>query len=365
MRRLPALCGALVALLACGTPATPPAGNGGAAPSSSGGVAPAAPGGAVSAPAAAATVPPRERVTILYPNQGGNQTATWLAKEAGLYDKYGLDADVEFIEGSPTVMQAVTAGNGQFAVVGTTASITAAFRGLDAVLIATAQPGLLYTLWSSSVRQVSDLRGKRVATGRINTDPDFALRLLLDKLGLGYNQDVMAVHVDAGGESGRIAVVQAGGADAVMLTTGNSGMMRRLGFAPLVDMVSEQIPYEAATVATTRSFAASKPQVVRGFTRAFTEAIALAKHDRAAVMDLYKQYARLDDAEVAGEWYDEYVQRVFPRAPYVSEAGVQTVLDLLAQTEPQAAEVKPEQFIDNRYVRELEDSGFIRQLYPN
>jgi ABC-type nitrate/sulfonate/bicarbonate transport system substrate-binding protein len=304
-------------------------------------------------------------VTILYPNQGGNQTATWLAKEAGLYDKHGLDADVEFIEGSPTVMQAVTAGNAQFAVVGTTASISAAFRGLDAMLIATAQPGLLYKLWSSSVRQVSDLRGKRIATGRINTDPDFALRLLLDKLGLGYNQDVTVVHVDAGGESARIAAAQGGSADAVMLSTGNSGLMTRLGFAPLVDMVAERIPYEAATVVTTRSFAANKPHAVRAFARAFTEAIALAKRDRAAVIELYKTYARLDDAEIAGEWYDEYVQRVFPRVPYVSEAGVQTVLDLLAQTEPQAAEVKPEQFIDNSYLRELEDAGFIRQLYPN
>src|SRR5581483_2576212 len=258
-----------------------------------------------------------------------------------------------------------TAGNGQFDVGGTTASISAAFRGLDAVLIATAQPGLLYTLWSSTITQVSDLRGKRVATGRINTDPDFALQLLLDKLGLRYNQDVTAVHVDAGGERGRIAAVQGGSADAVMLTTGNGGLMRRLGFAPLVDMVSERIPYEAATVVTTRSFATGKPHAVRAFTRAFVEAIALAKRDRAAVMDLYRKYARLDDTEVMGEWYDEYVERVFPRAPYVSEAGVQTVLNLLAQAEPQAAEVKPEQFIDNQYVRELDESGFIRQLYPN
>jgi NitT/TauT family transport system substrate-binding protein len=354
MRRLPVLCAAITAILACASPAAQPA------PSSA-----PAPGAASSVPSVSATAPPRERVTILYPNQGGNQTATWLAKEAGLYEKYGLDADVEFIEGSPTVMQAVTAGNAQLAVVGTTASISAAFRGLDAVLIATAQPGLLYKLWSSSVRQVNDLRGKRVATGRINTDPDFALRLLLDKLGLVYNQDVTVVHVDAGGESARIAAAQGGSADAVMLTTGNSGLMTRLGFVPLVDMVSERIPYEAATVATTRSFATSKPHAVRAFARAFTEAIALAKRDRAMVMDLYKQFARLDDAEIAGEWYDEYVQRVFPRVPYVSEAGVQTVLDLLAQTEPQAAEVKPEQYIDNSYLKEMEDSGFVRQLYPN
>jgi hypothetical protein len=80
-------------------------------------------------------------------------------------------------------------------------------------------------------------------------------------------------------------------------------------------------------------------------------------------MEVYRQYARLDDPAVADEWYDVYVDKVFPRAPYVSAAGVQTVLDLLAQTEPQAASATPEQYIDNRYVRELEDAGFIEQLY--
>ncbi len=354
MRHLLGIALALVATFACAGPAASPPGGAGqaAAPAAASNAAPTQP-------------PPRERVTIIYPNQGGNQTATWLAKDAGLYDKYGLDADVQFIEGSPTVMQAVTAGNGQFAVVGTTASISAAFRGLDAALIATAQPGLLYTLWSSTITQVADLRGKRVATGRVNTDPDFALRLLLDHLGLRYNQDVTALHVDAGGEPARIAVVQGGSADAVMLSTGNAGLMRRLGFSPLVDLISEHIPYEAATVATTRSFIARKPHAVEGFVRAFTEAIALAKHDRAAALDVYRKYAKLDDEEVAGEWYEAYVEKALPRAPYVSEAGVQTVLDLLAQDEPQAATVKPAQFIDNSYVRALEDSGFIAQLYAD
>jgi NitT/TauT family transport system substrate-binding protein len=341
----------LLTLVACGAPAPAARDGSGAAPAqpASGGAAP--------------TAPPRERVTILYPNQGGNQTATWLAQEAGLYSKYGLDAQVEFIEGSPTVMQAVTAGNAQFAVVGTTASISAAFRGLDAVLIATAQPGLLYTLWTNGITRVEDLRGKRIATGRINTDPDFALRLALERAGLRYNEDVTVVHVDAGGENARIAAVQGGSAEAVILAPGSASVVRGLGYHPLIDLVAEQIPYEAATVVTTRSFAASKPHAVRAFVRAFTEAIALAKQDRERAIELYRKYARLENPDIAAEWYREYVERIFPQAPYVSEAGVQTVLDLLARTEPQAASVKPSDFIDNRYVRELDESGFIRQLY--
>ncbi len=355
MKRLTSLILAFGVLLGCASPAGPAQ------------EASAVSAGAASAPAETtlppATQAPRERVTILYPNQGGNQTATWLAQEAGLYQKHGLDAAVEFIEGSPTVMQALTAGNAQLAVVGTTASISAGFRGLDVVLIATAQPGLLYTLWTNGIGRVEDLRGKRIASGRINTDPDFALRLLLDRVSLRYNEDVAVVHVDAGGEPARIAAVQGGSADALMLSQGNSARVRQLGYLPLVDLVAERIPYEAATVVTTRAYATSKPHAVRAFVRAFVEAIALAKRDRPRVMEVYRQYARLDDPAVADEWYDVYVDKVFPRAPYVSAAGVQTVLDLLAQTEPQAASATPEQYIDNRYVRELEDSGFIEQLY--
>ncbi|HZU04722.1 MAG TPA: ABC transporter substrate-binding protein [Chloroflexota bacterium] len=334
MWRVIGLVSLLLAGVACAAPAAPP---------------PSAAPAAVPTPSAV----PRERVTVLYPNQGANQTATWLAQEAGLYAKHGLEVDLQFLEGSPSVMQAMAAGNAQFAVVGTTASISAGLRGLDVVLIATAQPGLIYTLWTNGITRVQDLPGKRIATGRINTDPDFALRLLLDRLNLRYNEDVTVVHVDAGGEVARIAAVQAGGADALMLTAGYGPRVRQLGYIPLIDLTAERIPYEAATVVTTRTFAASKPHAVRGFVQAFIEAIALAKRERPLVLELYRKYARLDDPEIAAEWYEAYVERVFPDAPFVSEAGIQTVLDLLARTEPQLANVRPADYIDNRYVEEV------------
>ena len=82
------------------------------------------------------------------------------------------------------------------------------------------------------------------------------------------------------------------------------------------------------------------------------------------MLAIYKQYASLDGDDIASEWYDAYVQQVFPQVPYVSEGGVQIVLDMLARTDPLAPEgMRPEQFIENRYVRELDESGFIRQLY--
>ena len=346
---------AFVALAACASPT---------APSQGGRVsdtAPAASGGARTAPASEA--PPRERVTLLYPSQGGNHAALWMAEEHGLFTRNGLDLALEFIEGSPRVMQAMVAGNGQIAHVGTSASISAAFRGLDAVLIGTLQPRLIFTLWTNGITRTEDLPGKRIATGRINTDPDFALRVILMRLNLRYNEDVAVVHVDAGGDPARVATVQANGADGLVIGAGLSSRLRQFGYTPLVDLISENIPYEAATIATTRDFVANKPHAARGFMRALTEGIAMAKQDRAATLEVYRERGRVDDVEVLNEWYETYVERVYPKVPYVSEAGVRTVLDLLAITEPQAATVRPEDYIDNRFVREMDESGFIQQLY--
>lgn len=62
-------------------------------------------------------------------------------------------------------------------------------------------------------------------------------------------------------------------------------------------------------------------------------------------------------------WAQIHVERVIPRVPYVSEAGLQTVLDFIKKRNPHVANAKVQDFIDNRFVKELEDTGFIRSLY--
>ena len=343
----------LALLIACAAPAQ--------APRTTAPVAPAT--DPASGVTSATQAPPLERATLLYPSQGGNHAALWMAEDNGLFQKHGLDLELQFIEGSPTVMQAMAAGNGELAHVGTSASISAAFRGLDTVLVGTIQPRLIFALWTKGVERTADLPGKRIATGRVNSDPDFALRVMLNRLSLRYNEDLTVVHVDAGGDAARVAAVEANNADGLVIAAGLSARLSRLGYTQLMDLSAENIPYEAATIVTTRHFAASKSHVVRAFLRAATEGIALAKHERAATIEVYRQHARLDDVDTLNEWYETYVERVYPMVPYVSEAGVRTVLDLLAITEPQAAAARPEDYIDNSFMREIEASGFVEQLY--
>jgi hypothetical protein len=52
------------------------------------------------------------------------------------------------------------------------------------------------------------------------------------------------------------------------------------------------------------------------------------------------------------------------RIPYTSSSAVQLALEELAITDETARTADPEQFYDNRFVRELDDAGFFKALYP-
>ena len=56
-------------------------------------------------------------------------------------------------------------------------------------------------------------------------------------------------------------------------------------------------------------------------------------------------------------------EEVYPRKQYPSLAGLKLVLDSIVKEDSKAADAKPEEFVDFRFVKELDDSGFIDQLY--
>ncbi len=74
--------------------------------------------------------------------------------------------------------------------------------------------------------------------------------------------------------------------------------------------------------------------------------------------------AKEEDRELVGKSYDVSMgDEVYPRKQYPSLAGIKTVLDAMAHEEPRAKEARPEDFVDIRFVRELDDNGFIDNLY--
>jgi hypothetical protein len=51
------------------------------------------------------------------------------------------------------------------------------------------------------------------------------------------------------------------------------------------------------------------------------------------------------------------------KAPMATAAAVKSVLEELAERNPKAREQDPNRFFDDRFVRQLQASGFIESLY--
>ena len=84
--------------------------------------------------------------------------------------------------------------------------------------------------------------------------------------------------------------------------------------------------------------------------------------DKPFALDLYRKYLDTDDADVLEDTYEVYGVKYAPAVPYPDAPGIQGVLDELAVDNPRALEVSPRDFYDDRFVRELEESGFIQSL---
>lgn len=302
-----------------------------------------------------------ERAVLAFGSTGGNLTAFWVAREAGLYRQNGLDVDVVFLRGSTTAIKALTAREAQFAALGASSSVLARLGGMDTVLIATAAPGLsFYLVTKKEIRNANDLKGKKLAISRPGTDSDLAARLAVRRLGLSEKE---VGFITIGSDTERLAAMNQGVVEATVLTPAAYVAAQKLGFHALLDLREANVPYEAASLITTRTLIRENPRMVARFARGFVAGIHYAKTHRDFTLKVLKKYMRTEDSDVLNASYDYYVERVIPRVPYVSEAGLQTVLDFVGRNNPQAASAKVEDFMDNRFIKELEESGFIQKLY--
>jgi ABC-type nitrate/sulfonate/bicarbonate transport system substrate-binding protein len=103
--------------------------------------------------------------------------------------------------------------------------------------------------------------------------------------------------------------------------------------------------------------------VAQRFVRAYTEAIAVYKNNRALAMKITTKYTGITDPAILASTVDFYAPKL-ARVPYPTIGGVRFILEQIAARDPRAKNVSADSFMDTRYVKQLDDSGFIQSLYP-
>jgi ABC-type nitrate/sulfonate/bicarbonate transport system substrate-binding protein len=187
--------------------------------------------------------------------------------------------------------------------------------------------------------------------------------LILRKLGINETKDVQIVQAGGGGPSTRLAAMEAKKFDATVLDSPQTVQAQRLGFRVVADGVELGIPFLQGGLVTRRAYIRTNEDTVRRVVRVIVEAIHFAKTNREAALAVMKKYLHIQDRDALEDAYESFVVKQFPRFPSVMPAAVQIIFDLAAGRDPRAKTADPQGFIDMRFVRELEQSGAINQLY--
>lgn len=309
-------------------------------------------------PAAAETTALR----VAYPTTVGAMAVLWVTKEAGLFDKHGLDVTLVFVAGSSRIVQAMLAREVPIAETAIPAVIQANLAGADLVMLAgpNHKPGQKLMV-KPEIKSPQDLKGRRLGITRFGTSDDFVMRYILMKWGLKPDRDVTLLQM--GGSQETLAGMVAGRIDGGSLSAPLNLKAQQRGFQMLVDSSALGLEYQGAGVVTTRSYVRDKPEVIRRYLRAYVEGLHRLKTDRDFSLNVLAKYTRTTERDMLEETYRHYALDVMPRVPYPTLKGIQTVLTEMGAQNPRARDLAPASLVDLTYLKELEASGFIAALY--
>ena len=294
-----------------------------------------------------------------------NVAPIWIAKEQGIFKKYGLDVDLVFIIAG-RAMQAMLAGQVPVGMVGGTHVLNANTGGGDFAMILGVENRLDYLFVAKpAIKGGEDLKGKKVAIGTPAGSASMAAYVALDHLGLVPRRDNIVL-LGVGGVPERMGALRAGSVDATTLSPEIGQVVVSEGYRVLVDLGKENVPFQSSGIVVARSLIKSNPQLVENIAKATVEGVAFVHRpaNKEIVMKSLGRNLRLDRADRIEKAYQGLVAEL-PKMPCPSMEGVASMIKLMVQhgLNAKAAQVKAEDLVDMSYCKRFESSGFFRSLY--
>jgi len=304
---------------------------------------------------------PQNKLRVGWAGFSASHVPLWVAEEKGLLKKHGLAPEVIFFSNGPTALQALVAGELDVVLTSAPNVVNPRLAGVDTVMILAIIPTFTdHIVSAAAIQRPEQLKGKIGGVNRQGSVSEMGLRLALRRLGVDPEKDTKIV--SSGGNPERLAALSKGIVQFVILAEPFVREAEKMGFRDLVDIASLQIPLLWNGVVTRESIIRSKRQALGRFARAITEAIHDIKIDKEGTKAILRKKLKISDPEGLERTYKNYAA-VMLEVPYPDPAGMKTLLDDMAPRNPKAAAADPRSFVDPSFVREMESSGFIRQLY--
>lgn len=303
------------------------------------------------------------RLTVAYSALTGAQALPWIGKETGIFKKHGFDVQLVYIPGSSAQIATLISGDVQFSQATGPAVVQADLAGADVVFLTGNMKTFTWNLMANpEVKNMQDLKGKVLGITRFGSATDFAARFALERFQLDPQKDVKIIQ--AGGMQEILSGLVGKKIDAGLLSSPQHLTALDHGFHILISLPDLNIPYQGNGLTTTRSFIAKDEHLVRDFAKAYLAAIHYYKTNLHGTMRILAKYTRTKDQRILEETYQFY-NRLLDRIPYPTVKGIQMILDMASKTNALAKTKRPEDFMDERFLKELEQSGFVERLYKN
>jgi NitT/TauT family transport system substrate-binding protein len=300
-----------------------------------------------------------KRIAVAYSAISATQSGFYLAKDAKVFDKNGLDVDPVYVAGGSRVSQTVIAGEFTVALAGGNI-VFADLAGGDIVTFGgVVNVPSFYLYVQPLIKTQEDLRGKTLGITRYGASTDFTLRFLLKKWGLEPDRDVKVIQM--GGQPEILAGMQAGVIHGGVLSSPGDFKAKKAGFSMLANFAKVGLDYPTTSLVSTRSTIKKDRETVKRFLMAYSEAVDRLFRDKELAMKVIGKWTRTQDRETLESSY-EYSTNFIERPPRLPYKAIETILAQAAETDPRARGRKADEFLDPSIYNELEKSGFFKSL---
>ena len=289
----------------------------------------------------------------------GVMSPIWVAQEEGLFKKHGLDIELIHIASTSKAIQSMVSGEIQFTTADALNSIQAVSAGADVVMVCEGVNRFVFSIMArADLKRVADLKGKKIGITRLGSSTHTAVLYVVNKAGLGANDYTL---LQLGEVPNILTTLLAAQIDAGALSPPTNSRAKKAGLHELVNLGVDGPEYPSTVIASTRAYVKANPDNTRRMVRALGEGLNVFKTNRQIGIRAIQKYSRLNDADILEDTYGQF-RDAFDAIPYVSKAGIASLLASAGEKDAKIRQLRYEDVADMRFVAEAEKEGFFKKL---
>jgi NitT/TauT family transport system substrate-binding protein len=287
-----------------------------------------------------------------------------MARDFGIFAKYGLDVKLLFISGGPTSLQGLLGGDVQVVTAGGQATIAAAARGAPVVIFGNSHVVPYVLLAAPSIKTIEGIRGKTLGSSRPGAAADFTLRLLLTKLGIDPSREVTIIPTGLSRSRDRVLLLSQGKLDATLTSVEDAVEFQSRGFK--LNIVADSLDVGAISsedFTATRNLIQMRQNTIAAFLKGVSEAVWVARRDKELTFNFFRRYMKVEEeTSVLDSMYKAYVLKAYPAKPYPHVEAIKAYIEQLSLTMPELRGKGVADFVNTEVVAAIDKERFWEKL---